>query len=130
MLLPTDECFAEEVHEPDYDGLACPKYALWDSNSGSWLMNIQPTVPYGGGSVIVWGCISHDFQLDLVTMQGNLTGDQYIRDPTDECFAEEVHEPDYDGLACPKYALWDSNSGSWLAKEQKSLLCFGASSVS
>jgi hypothetical protein len=31
--------------------------------------NIQPTVPYGGGSVMV-----------LVTIQGNLTGDQYIRD--------------------------------------------------
>ena len=38
-------------------------------------MNIQPTVPYGGCSVIVWGCISHDFQLDLVTIQGNLTGE-------------------------------------------------------
>jgi transposase len=43
-------------------------------------MNIQPTVPYGGGSVMVWGCISHDCKLDLVTIQGNLTGDQYIRD--------------------------------------------------
>ena len=27
-----------------------------------------------------WGCISHDCKLDLVTIQGNLTGDQYIRD--------------------------------------------------
>ena len=26
------------------------------------------------------GCISQDCKLDLVTMQGNLTGDQYIRD--------------------------------------------------
>ena len=26
------------------------------------------------------GCISHDCKLDLVTIQGNLTGDQYIRD--------------------------------------------------
>ena len=43
-------------------------------------MNIQPTVPYGGGSVMVWGCISHDCKLDLVTIRGNLTGDQYIRD--------------------------------------------------
>jgi transposase len=42
--------------------------------------NIQPTVPYCGGSVLVWGCISHDYKLDLVTIQGNLTGDQYTRD--------------------------------------------------
>jgi hypothetical protein len=42
--------------------------------------NIQPTVPYGRVSVMVWGCISHDCKLDLVTIQGNLTGDQYIRD--------------------------------------------------
>jgi hypothetical protein len=79
MLLPTDECFAQEVPEPVYDGLTCPKYAIWDSNPGSWLAkeqksrhvtdgrmrvwrhkntaytprNIQPTVPYGGGSVMV-----------------------------------------------------------------------------
>ena len=26
------------------------------------------------------GCISHDCKLDLVIIQGNLTGDQYIRD--------------------------------------------------
>ena len=26
------------------------------------------------------GCISHDCKLDLVTIQGNLTGDQYIRE--------------------------------------------------
>jgi hypothetical protein len=35
---------------------------------------------YGESSVMVWGCISHDCKLDLVTIQGNLTGDQYIRD--------------------------------------------------
>jgi hypothetical protein len=29
---------------------------------------------------MVSGCISHDCKLDLFTMQGNLTGDQYIRD--------------------------------------------------
>ena len=28
----------------------------------------------------VYNCISHDCKLDLVTIQGNLTGDQYIRD--------------------------------------------------
>jgi hypothetical protein len=34
MLLPTDECFAQEVPDHVYDGLTCPKYALWDSNHG------------------------------------------------------------------------------------------------
>jgi transposase len=29
---------------------------------------------------MVWGFISHDCKLDLVTIQGNLTGDQYISD--------------------------------------------------
>jgi transposase len=29
---------------------------------------------------MVWRCISHDRKLDLVTIQGNLTSDQYIRD--------------------------------------------------
>ncbi|KAK7098382.1 hypothetical protein V1264_002693 [Littorina saxatilis] len=41
--------------------------------------NIRQTVPFGGGSVMVWGCISHDCKLDLVTVRGNLTGDQYMR---------------------------------------------------
>jgi hypothetical protein len=35
MLLPTDECFAQEVPEPESDGQTCPKYALWDSNPGA-----------------------------------------------------------------------------------------------
>jgi hypothetical protein len=33
--------------------------------------------------------------------------------------------PVYDGLTCPKYAVWDSSPGSWLAKEHKSRLRFG-----
>jgi transposase len=54
------------------EGLETQKYSLYPRN-------IQPTVPYGEGSVMVWGCISHDCKLDLATIQGNLTGDQYIR---------------------------------------------------
>jgi hypothetical protein len=46
--------------------------------------------------------------------------------PTDECFAQEVPKPVYDSLTCSNYALWDSNPGSWLAKEQKSRLRFGS----
>jgi hypothetical protein len=49
-------------------------------NTASTSRNIQPTVSYSEGSVMVWGNISHDCKLDLVTMQGNLTGVQYIRD--------------------------------------------------
>ena len=45
--------------------------------------------------------------------------------PTGGCFAQEVPEPVYDGITCPKYAIWDSNPGSWLAKEQKSRLRLG-----
>ena len=45
--------------------------------------------------------------------------------PIDEYFEQEVPEPVYDGLKYPKYALWDSNPGSWLAKELKSRLRFG-----
>ena len=42
--------------------------------------NIMPTVPYGGGSVMVWGCFSHDCKLDLVTIRGNLNGNRYIQE--------------------------------------------------
>ena len=43
--------------------------------------NIQPTVPYGGDSVMVGGGgISHDCKLDVFTIQGNPSGDQYLRD--------------------------------------------------
>ena len=42
--------------------------------------NTQPTVHYGGGAVMVCWSIFHDCKLDLVTMQGNLTGNKYIRD--------------------------------------------------
>jgi hypothetical protein len=41
-LLPADECFAQEIPEPVYDGLTCPNYSLWDSNeaeTGSRLTN-------------------------------------------------------------------------------------------
>ena len=56
-----------------------PDESLETQNTAYTPRNIQPTVPYGGGSVMVWGCISHDCKLDLVTIQGNVTGDQFIR---------------------------------------------------
>ena len=53
--------------------------------------NIQRTVPYGGGSVMVWGCISHDCKLDLVTIQGNLNGDH------------SLHQTRFGTSCCPSF---------------------------
>ena len=41
---------------------------------------IQETVPFGGGSVMVWGCISLRCKLDLITVRGTLTGPRYQQD--------------------------------------------------
>jgi hypothetical protein len=49
MLLPTDECFTQEVPQSVYDGLTCPKYALWDSNSGPLLAKVQKSQLRLGG---------------------------------------------------------------------------------
>ena len=71
-LVRREPVSASYNRRPD-EGLETQQYSLHPNN-------IHPTVPYGGGSVMVWGYISHDCKLDLVTIQGNLTGDQYIRD--------------------------------------------------
>ena len=39
--------------------------------------NTFETVPFGGGSVMVWGCVSYDCKLDLITVRGNLNGQIY-----------------------------------------------------
>jgi len=39
--------------------------------------NIVETVPFGGGSVMVWGCVLYDCKLDLITVRGNLNGQIY-----------------------------------------------------
>ena len=39
--------------------------------------NIATTVPGGGGLVMVWGCISYDCRLDLITIPGTLNAQRY-----------------------------------------------------
>ena len=39
--------------------------------------NIMEEVPFGGGSVMIWGCISFDCKLDLLTVPGTLNGQRY-----------------------------------------------------
>jgi hypothetical protein len=50
---------------------SCNRRFWRNKNTAYTPRNIQPTVSYGGVSVMVWGCISHDCKLDLVTIQGN-----------------------------------------------------------
>jgi transposase len=42
--------------------------------------NIMEQVPFGGGSLMVWGCFSYNCKLPLVTVRGNLNGVKYQRD--------------------------------------------------
>ena len=42
--------------------------------------HIQETVPFSGGSIMVRECVSHDCKLDLVTVQGTLSGQKYQTD--------------------------------------------------
>jgi hypothetical protein len=54
MLLPTDECFAQEVLEHVYDGITCPKYAPWDSNPAAWLAKEQKSrLRFGGRRLLL-----------------------------------------------------------------------------
>jgi hypothetical protein len=39
--------------------------------------NIVETVPFGGGSVMVWEYVSYDCKLDFITVRGNLNGQNY-----------------------------------------------------
>ena len=39
---------------------------------------VQETVPFGGGSVMVWGSICDQQRTDLIVIDGNLTAHRYI----------------------------------------------------
>jgi hypothetical protein len=47
------------------------------------------------------GCIAHDCKLDLVTIQGNLTGDQYIRDLLQPVVCPPFRQPPTSYVGCP-----------------------------
>ena len=57
------------------------RVSVWRQRNTAYSQrHIQETVPLGGGSIMVWGCVSHDCKLDLVTVQGTLTGQKYQTD--------------------------------------------------
>lgn len=54
---------------------------VWRQRNTAYAQNhILEHLPFGGGSVMIWGCLSHDCKLDLVTVRGNLNADQYQQD--------------------------------------------------
>ena len=78
----TDECFAHEVPESAYDGLTCPKYTLWDSNPGSWLVKEQKSrLRFGGRWLLLlndepWRF--HPFTQSLLLVGGCRNGRQQL----------------------------------------------------
>lgn len=51
---------------------------VWRERRTAYLQgNIQPTVAFGGGSAMIWGCVSYDLKMDLISVQGTLNGQQY-----------------------------------------------------
>ena len=71
-LISREPVSASCNRRPD-EGLETQKYSLYPKKHPA-------NCPLRGRRNNVLGCISHDCKLDLVTIQGNLTGDQYIRD--------------------------------------------------
>ena len=71
-LVRREPVSASYNRRPD-EGLETQKYSLYPSEQPS---NCPLRWRLSNGL----GCISHNCKLDLVTIQGNLTGDQYIRD--------------------------------------------------
>lgn len=63
--------------------------------------NIQEVVPFGGGSIMVWGCVSHDCKLELQTVAGNLTGPRYQQEILDRVVVP--HFDDHPLLTRPVY---------------------------
>lgn len=68
--------------------------------------NIKPTVPYGRNSVMVWDCISYDDNIDLVTIQGKLTGERYMCDVLEPVFVSQFENH----LLATRHLYMDENA--------------------
>jgi hypothetical protein len=72
-LLVRKELVAASCNRRPHEGLETQKYSLYPKG-------------HPASCTLRWrlsnglGCISHDCKLEIITIQGNLTGDQYIRD--------------------------------------------------
>jgi transposase len=80
---------------------------------------IVDTVPFGGGSVMVWGCVSYDCKLDLITVRGNLNG-QIFR----QTILETSVVPHFDNHPLnTRPVFMDDNARSQIARVVTDYLC-------
>ena len=54
---------------------------MWKQPNAAYASSdIEESIPFGGGSVMVWERVSHDRKLDLVTIQSSHIGPRYKKD--------------------------------------------------
>jgi hypothetical protein len=89
---------------------------LHEAEIGSRLTNGSCAMSHPANCPLRWklsnglGCISHDCKLDLVTIQGNLAGDQYIRD-----VLQPVVIPHFDNHPLATWPVYmDDNDRRWM----------------
>ena len=77
---------------------------------------VAKTKMFGGGSIMVWGCFSHDHKLDFKVVRQTLTGQHYIDDILEPIvyphfLAHQAEHPIFqDANACPHRACVATDS--------------------
>ena len=58
---------------------------------------------FGGGSIMVWGCFSHDHKLEFKVVRQTLTGQRYIDDMLEPIVYPHfrAHQAHISGRQCP-----------------------------
>ncbi|XP_067648995.1 uncharacterized protein [Haliotis asinina] len=72
--LPDNYIFDTEIHFGGCGGFGIT--TSW-SNVDGFGLGVKYAEPFGGSSVMEWGCISYDCKLNLITIQGTLNGHRY-----------------------------------------------------
>lgn len=97
------------------DGRVC----VWRQNNTAYAEhNIVETVPFGGGSVMVWGCVSYDCKVDLITVRGNLNVQSYRQN-----IPEASIVPHFDNHLNTRPVFMDDNAKPHRARVVTDYLC-------
>ena len=65
---------------------------------------VAETEMFGGGSIVAWGCFSHDHKLDLKVVRQTLAGQRYIDD-----ILEPIVYQHFRGHQSPRPIFQDDN---------------------